>query len=311
MFNQLAPRTRAIWQALFVTFLWSTSWVLIKFGLEDIPALTFAGLRYFLAFLLLLPFFWRSAGATPLRALTRRDWWLLLSLGVVYYTITQGMMFVTLAYIPAIAFSLLLNATAVIVAVLGIWLLAERPSWGQWVGTAVFLLGCAVYFYPSEIPAGQMIGYLFALIALTANAFASILGRAVNRHSRLHPLTVTVVSMGLGSALLLTAGLLLEPWPQISWQNWLVIAWLALVNTAWAFTLWNQSLRTLTAMESSIINNTMLIQIAILAWLFLGESLGWIEVIGLALAAVGVLLVQLKGSVGRKEIKDGRLEVGD
>ena len=40
-------------QALFVTFLWSTSWVLIKFGLQDIPAISFAGLRYALAFLLL------------------------------------------------------------------------------------------------------------------------------------------------------------------------------------------------------------------------------------------------------------------
>ena len=40
-------------QALFVTFLWSTSWVLIKFGLQEIPAIGFAGLRYALAFLLL------------------------------------------------------------------------------------------------------------------------------------------------------------------------------------------------------------------------------------------------------------------
>ena len=33
-------------QALFVTFLWSTSWVLIKVGLKEIPAISFAGLRY-------------------------------------------------------------------------------------------------------------------------------------------------------------------------------------------------------------------------------------------------------------------------
>ena len=31
-------RLRAAGQALLVTFLWSTSWVLIKFGLKDIPA---------------------------------------------------------------------------------------------------------------------------------------------------------------------------------------------------------------------------------------------------------------------------------
>ena len=32
-------------QALFVTFHWSTSWVLIKFGLEEIPAIRFHKLR--------------------------------------------------------------------------------------------------------------------------------------------------------------------------------------------------------------------------------------------------------------------------
>ena len=45
MFGNLSPQFKAVLQALFVTFLWSTSWVFIKFGLVDIPALTFAGLR--------------------------------------------------------------------------------------------------------------------------------------------------------------------------------------------------------------------------------------------------------------------------
>jgi drug/metabolite transporter (DMT)-like permease len=53
MIGLRTPRLRAILQALFVTFLWSTSWVLVKIGLEDIPAVTFAGLRYFLAIPLL------------------------------------------------------------------------------------------------------------------------------------------------------------------------------------------------------------------------------------------------------------------
>jgi drug/metabolite transporter (DMT)-like permease len=58
--------------------------------------------------------------------------------------------------------------------------------------------------------------------------------------------------------------------------------------------MWNHTLRTLSAMESSIINNTMLFQIAILAWLFLDEALTWPRIIGMALAAVGALMVQLR-----------------
>src|SRR3970040_477008 len=108
---------RAAALALFVTFLWSTSWVLIKIGLADIPALTFAGLRYFLAFLCLLPFGLRAGHLDPsaLRHLTRRDWLLLFLLGLVFYSVTQGTQFLALAYLPAVTFSLLLNFSAVLV----------------------------------------------------------------------------------------------------------------------------------------------------------------------------------------------------
>jgi drug/metabolite transporter (DMT)-like permease len=53
------------------------------------------------------------------------------------------------------------------------------------------------------------------------------------------------------------------------------------------------SLRTLSAMESSIINNTMAVQIPILAVLFLGERLNGRQVIGLVVAIIGAFLVQL------------------
>jgi drug/metabolite transporter (DMT)-like permease len=87
--------------------------------------------------------------------------------------------------------------------------------------------------------------------------------------------------------------------PSMSPTAWLIVCWLAVVNTALAFTLWNLTQRTLSAVESSIVNNTMLIQIAVLAWIFLGERLGWKEVAGLTVAALGVLLVQL-GEAGRR-----------
>lgn len=46
--------------------------------------------------------------------------------------------------------------------------------------------------------------------------------------------------------------------------------------------------------ESSIINSTMLPQIAVLAWLFLDEPLGPRQMAGLALVGVGMLVVQLR-----------------
>ncbi|MDL1890548.1 DMT family transporter, partial [Nitrospirales bacterium NOB] len=63
----ISSHMRAVLQALFVTLLWSSSWVLIKQGLKDIPALTFAGLRYTLAFLCLLPLAARRGDLRTLR----------------------------------------------------------------------------------------------------------------------------------------------------------------------------------------------------------------------------------------------------
>jgi drug/metabolite transporter (DMT)-like permease len=100
--------------------------------------------------------------------------------------------------------------------------------------------------------------------------------------------------MGFGAALLLAAGTISQGIPHLTARNWVVIIWLALVNTAFAFTLWNHTLRTLPAMESSIINSTMLVQIALLAWLALGEALTPKEWLGLLLVGAGVLVVQLR-----------------
>jgi drug/metabolite transporter (DMT)-like permease len=132
-------------------------------------------------------------------------------------------------------------------------------------------------------------------VGVLANAGSAVLGRHINRGAHLSPLLVTLVSMGIGSIALLLAGISGQGLPVLSLSNWAIIAWLAIVNTAIAFTLWNLTLRTLSAMESSLINSAMLIQIPILAWLFLGEAITWREGIALALAGIGILLVQLYG----------------
>jgi drug/metabolite transporter (DMT)-like permease len=282
-------------QALFVTFLWSTSWVLIKIGLEEIPALTFAGLRYGLAFVLLMPLLLRATVRRAVARLTRREWALLLALGVVMYTLTQGAQFLALERLPAQTTSLVLSFSPVVVALLGAAFLAERPTPLQGVGVALFLVGAVTFLYPADFPRGQAIGLIIAVAGLLANAGASLLGRYVNRSATLPSVAVTLISMGVGSVLLLGAGIGVQGPPDLSLRGWAIVAWLAAVNTAFAFTLWNETLRSLSAVESSIVNNTMLIQIAVLAWVFLGESLDPRQIAGLVLAAAGTLVVQLAG----------------
>jgi drug/metabolite transporter (DMT)-like permease len=292
---------RAILQALLVTFLWSTSWVLIKLGLKaSLPAVTFAGLRYSLAFACLLPLVLANPNHRRLCAgFTRRTWAQLALLGLVFYTLTQGAQFVGLEFLPAATLTLLLNFSPMLVALFSGAANQENPSRLQWGGMLLAMLGALAYFLPFEIPAGQVLGFTAALIGVLANAGSSLLGRHVNHRTGLPPLVITTISMGIGGLLLLGVGAVAQGFGRLDGVQWLIIAWLAVVNTALAFTLWNHTLRTLTAVESSVINNTMLPQIAILAWIFLGESLDARQILGLGLVAAGTLIVQLRRDRGK------------
>ena len=238
-----------------------------------------------------------------MRRLTFGDWLRLSGLGILFYSVTQGAQYLGLRMLPAVTVSLMLNFTAFIVAGLGILFLNERPSSIQWSGLLFFGLGIPVYFFPLDLQAGNWVGIGIVAMGVLANAFSAVFSRSVNRSGQIPPLVVTAISMGIGSVLLLSTGLLTEGLPGLSVSDWGIVLWLAVIHTALAFTLWNHTLRTLSAMESSMINGSMLVQIAVLAWVFLGEGLTWKSGLGLAAAAAGAVLVQLRGLVKRTQVR--------
>jgi drug/metabolite transporter (DMT)-like permease len=291
---RLSAQHTAVLQALLVTFLWSASFVLISLGLATIPALTFAGVRYTLGFLCLLPVALRSGALSPVRGLPPTDWLRLAALGLLYYAVTQGTVFLALSYLRPVTMSMIMSFTPALVALLGAPLLGERPTWLQWAGIVVFLAGAAAYFGAFDAASAAGVGIAITAVCLFANAGSSVLGRYVNLRHVLSPLGVTTASMGVGAVVLLVTGLASQGLPPVDATSWLIIGCLAVVNTAFAFTLWNHTLRSLTATQSSVINNTMLIQIAVLGWVFLGDHLTAREIAGLVVAAAGALVVQLR-----------------
>lgn len=215
-------------------------------------------------------------------------------LGIIFYTFTQGAQFIGLSLLPSVTVSLWLNFTPLVVAMLGIFFIKEYPIGRQWVGAVVFIIGVIIYFAPVEIQSDNLLGLAVMSFGVLSNSGAAVLGREINRSRNLNSLVITGISMGFGSVLLLIPGIILNGFPHIGWSNIILLLWMAVINTAFAFTLWNTTLRSLSAMESSIINGTMLIQIAVLAWIFLGEEISFKEGAGLITALVGALLVQLK-----------------
>lgn len=290
---ELRSHRVAVWLALFVTVLWSSSWVLIRWGLdgEGLTPAMFAALRYGLAAIVLVGFvIVRERHGRHHYEVGRSYVFKLVALGVVMYALTQGAMFVALDEQPAATTSLVLSLTPLLVAGAAATTLAEVPSRVQ-LGGVVLVAAGAFLFFAGELGATTA-GMIAAVTALLANVAASILGRSVNREGRLPALYITTVSMAIGAGVLVFLAFGLEGIPTISTRGWLIIIWLAVVNTAFAFTLWNLSLQRLSAVGSAAINNTMLVQIAVLAWIFLDEAPGALGLLGIALVTAGVYLVQ-------------------
>ncbi len=290
-----ATHRGAVVLALFVTFLWSTSWIIIKVGLDELPPLTFAGLRYSLGFLCLIPYAFRYRRTRFNAPMHVRDWLTLAGFGILFYAITQGAQFAALVHLPATGLSLLLNLSPLLIAVLGYALLGESLRWQHVVGLVLCLTGVLLYFGVDALEHGSRFGILLGMVCLLSNSLSAIAGRVINRHGRYPPALVTLVSMGVGSLTLLALGLSVEPWPGLNTQQVLLIGWLAIFNTAIAFVLWNTALRQLTATESGLINNAMLPQITLLSWVFLGEHVGLREIVAVSLVMMAVLsLYKLK-----------------
>jgi drug/metabolite transporter (DMT)-like permease len=288
-------------QACFVTVLWSSSWVIIKFGLEEIPPLIFAGLRYTIASVILL--FLIASQSKVRKQLRRRSrrWWITLAIyGMIFITATQGTQFLALKYLPAIPFSLLLNLTPIIVLATATLWLRETPTPAEYFFIFLSLVGVIVYFYPLDLAGLSILGLMIGIASLLSNSASSIIGRAINRIQDTPAIIVTGISMSFGAIVLLVFGLLTEALNPLSLVSWISILWLAIINTALAFTLWNGAMRELRAIDTTLINSTMMPQIVLLSIVFLGEFPDMMEWVGLILLAIGITAVQVL-QVRRKE----------
>ena len=88
--------------------------------------------------------------------------------------------------------------------------------------------------------------------------------------------------MFFGGLLLTVLGLVFEK-ASFSLIEIFYVILLAVINTALAFTFWNRSMKTLRALDISLINNTMLPQITVLSIVYLGQMNNFVEFISLTI----------------------------
>ena len=282
--------------AFVVTVLWSSSYVLIKWGLEDIPPLYFATVRYALAFSVLGAFnlVVRRKDATN-GAPGGKQIALLVAAGIGGYTIAQGLQFVGLFYLPAVTTSFLLNFNPFFVLILTVGLLGEGTSLAQLGGVGLALVGAWSFFSQQAGLGGQAFGILIVLASGLGWACYVVVVRMLQKSASMNSLRLTTTTMGIGVVGMVVLTVISGQYAPLTTGDVLDIVWLATANTALAFFMWNWSLKTIPAYELTVFQDLMLIEIAVFAFVFLQETITPFMVLGIALVLLGVMIVQLRG----------------
>jgi drug/metabolite transporter (DMT)-like permease len=282
------PRIIAIAEALGVTAILGSTLVLVKLALNDLGPLTITALRYSLASVLLLPFLLLRGG---LGQYPYRLWIRFILLGVSFYVVGNGALYLGLRFIPATTGSLLLSLVPLLVMLVGVFLLREIPTQMQFAGLTLALVGSVVFFSPGLRP-GEPLGIAIVSIGLIGNAAFGIVGREVQRKQLTDTLTLTAIPLVVGSIMLLPLALLIEGLPKAPLPIWAIVLLLAGLNTAGVYALMNHALKVLAAFEMAVIVNLTPLLTALWSRYLLSEKLQMVQVVGIIVVILGTILVE-------------------
>jgi drug/metabolite transporter (DMT)-like permease len=286
-------KARLVW--LVLCGIWGSTWLFIKLGLEDLPPITFAGIRFVISCAIVFVLIRARNISLPGKS---RDWLLLALTGVLSFSLNYGLVFWGEQYISSgLAAVLQSTLPAFGLVIAHIHLPGERMTWAKVVGVVLGIIGVAVVFSNQLAIAGGMA--LAGCVALVLSAFfaaySNVLVKAYGKN--LEPAILAAVQMFFGLIPLLLVGLLLEGNPlAFRWTPMALVSlfYLAVVGTVIAFLLYYWLVHNMDVTKSMLISLVTPVVAVVLGMVVLGEELSWRTIIGglMIMAGIGLIVVR-------------------
>ena len=288
-------KSRLVW--LLLCCIWGSTWLFIKLGLRDLPPLTFAGIRFVIAAIILFALILARRVPLPNK---KRDWILLAVTGVMSFSLNYGLVFWGEQYISSGLAALLqstLPAFGLIIA--HFYLPGERMTLPRIAGVLLGVLGVGVIFSNQLQVSGPRA--LWGSAALVGSAFCAAYANVLVKTYglNLQPTMLAGGQMLFGLVPLLLIGIPLEGNPlNYHWTPVAVLSlfYLAIVGTVIAFLLYYWLIHNMDVTKTMLIALVTPITAVILGMLVLKEELHWRTFVGGAMIMSGIgLIVVRKG----------------
>ncbi|MEO0293055.1 MAG: DMT family transporter [candidate division WOR-3 bacterium] len=289
---------RVISLAILANLLWSTAFVGVKIGLIYSSPLLFAGMRFILAGLFLLPFcggvrnYFTSIcyNIKTIIILSFFQTFLLYSLFFFGMTLVRG------------STGAIVNGSAPLLAAVAahIFLKNDKLSINKTIYILGGIFGIVLLSIDRQFIAKGSIKELIGILILLVATFASSIGNVIVAidNSEIEPIPLNSAQMGLGGIMLLFLSLLVEGSPKVVFDKQFIFAliWLSFISAA-GFSIWFYLLKKEKVKVSELNMWKFIVpgSGALISWMFLkDDSPTPLSIMGMVIVATSVLLFNLR-----------------
>ncbi|MDD8022949.1 MAG: DMT family transporter [Paracoccaceae bacterium] len=280
---------RAIGMGLAFALMWSSAFTSARMIVADAPPLAALSLRFFVSGLIGVGI---ALAAGQSWRLNRAQWRATLIFGLCQNALYLGLNFVAMQWVQASVASIIASTMPLMVAGLGWAVFRDRVRPLGLAGLIAGVVGVAIIMgarlQGGVDPTGMALCFAGALALSIATL--SVRGAA----SGGNVMMIVGLQMFVGAAILAVASALWEPWV-VHWSPRLIgaFAYTTLIPGVLATWVWFRLVARIGAIKAATFHFLNPFFGVAIAALVLGERLGMMDLVGVAIIAIGILAVQL------------------
>ena len=285
----------AITKIVMAMLLWAACFPLITAGLRYAPHLTFATMRGVLAGVAL------TLLALALRRpfpRGRRTWITLVVVGIGATSLGFLGMFHAAEFVSPGLATVIANTQPLLAAMLGVVWLGERLPGLGWAGLLVGFAGILVIALPQLLGGagdGTAVGFAYIILAAAGVTVSNVAIKSIARE--VDGIFAMGIQLLIGSIPLSIAAFFMEDQSTVQWSPTFIasLLGLALFGSALVYWLWFSVLETVALNRAIAFSFLVPIFGLAIGAMFFGERLSGIQFSGIALAILGIAIVNLQG----------------
>ena len=280
---------RAIAMGLSFALMWSSAFTSARIIVAHAPPMASLSLRFLISGVIALALA-RMMGQSW--RLTRAQWKATVIFGICQNALYLGLFFIAMQWIEAGLASIIASTMPLMVGLFGWIALGERLRPLAIGGLVLGVIGAALIMGTRISGGADLTGIAICILGTAALAVATLSARGASGGGNV--MTVVGYQMLIGAAALAVAAGIFEDW-QVSWSPSLLyaFAYTVLVPGVAATWIWFLLVNRIGAVKAATFHFLNPFFGVLVAAIILGEAIGPLDLVGVAIVAAGILAVQL------------------